>query len=586
MCFYIPGSNSDNSIHPSLTASTEVFSKSPINKVSSNAKIGTKPRGRSLSSPFVTEYFKNQITGKTNEISNLNRLNPPGDVSSFHEEFDEKLIMNYKNEIDDNSNYTMKIQKNLFDFSRKNRTIFLERVSKGSPQCFRWSSWKICVNISNEVKEEIFNFFAEKSLNENVDIQIRKDLNRTLSNEPVFNHSESQIYLYRILRAFANVDQGVNYCQGMNFIAGFLLIVSDFNEMETFFMLLSLFSADTFNKDYYNVCNYGIRGFFFDDFLLLKFYLNLFDYFFTKKLPLLKTHFANIEMPNEVWISKWFQTMFTICMPLHAVVRLWDCILSQGIIFMVKFTLAFLKSREEEILKLDEAFDIVDFFKLNFYKHNFDVEEVIQNAKKIDIDKSSITAVKKEFEEINKINLNRLKIKYDLTVSDNLSIVTAIQEINLLSGSNQTNKSPYYYTEPESEASSICSFFGEFSNVKEEEKDSEKNVSSLESVTHHKSNFHKSINGTTSVNPNHTIPLIYINSFENFSDVDNTYCRGFALEGNSINGIYDEPSVCYEMDTSEFTAHHNINHKVNSHTLHDKYIGLCRLNSHTSFKND
>ena len=69
----------------------------------------------------------------------------------------------------------------------------------------------------------------------------------------------NQCQLYRLLRAFSNNDKEVSYCQGMNFIAGFVLIASDFNQVESFYMLQALFS-ETFNN------SFGIRGFFSENF--------------------------------------------------------------------------------------------------------------------------------------------------------------------------------------------------------------------------------------------------------------------------------------------------------------------------------
>ena len=43
--------------------------------------------------------------------------------------------------------------------------------------------------------------------------------------------------LYRILRAMALIDQEMSYCQGMNFICGFMLLVGEGNEIDSFFFI-------------------------------------------------------------------------------------------------------------------------------------------------------------------------------------------------------------------------------------------------------------------------------------------------------------------------------------------------------------
>lgn len=52
---------------------------------------------------------------------------------------------------------------------------------------------------------------------------INKDLRRTFPENPFFNH-EGQAQLRKLLLAYAGLHEEVGYCQGMNFVAGFLLV--------------------------------------------------------------------------------------------------------------------------------------------------------------------------------------------------------------------------------------------------------------------------------------------------------------------------------------------------------------------------
>ena len=84
---------------------------------------------------------------------------------------------------------------------------------------------------------------------------------------------------------------------------------------------------------------------------MLKYYLFLFNYSFEKKLPVLSKHLKSLDIPDEVWISKWFQTLFTICLPFEAICRLWDCLASLGLDFLIKFSIALLQLLEPKLLK-------------------------------------------------------------------------------------------------------------------------------------------------------------------------------------------------------------------------------------------
>lgn len=338
---------------------------------------------------------------------------------------------------------------NLRNFFEKSKSAYTERMMEGGPESFRWLSWVVSVNLpSDRCKDLYINLCLEK-LDDQTDTQIKKDLNRTLveilSTEGLGEvqikdirdikdiNQESNLkdpahnYLYRVLRAFSNIDKEVAYCQGMNFIVGFLLIASDFNETDTFYMILALFSH-TYNE------KFGIRGFFSEGFPLLRAYCHVFNHFLMEKMPRLRKHFLSLDLPDEVWISKWMQTLFTICLPFEATVRLWDCILAHGIEFIISFSLAFVKQFEQDLLQLEDAFDVIDYFKKVFSrsgggnkmrKENYiykgdtnsgfiftKFEEILIQARKMNISSSSIEFLKREYEKLENINLESVNKGY------------------------------------------------------------------------------------------------------------------------------------------------------------------------------
>ena len=95
--------------------------------------------------------------------------------------------------------------------------------------------------------------------------------------------------LLRILKVIALIDKELSYCQGMNFIVGFLLFITNGNEIDSFIALLS--------KTYNN--KYGIRGFFTNKFPLLQFYIWIFHKEFSKKFSKIYNLFSNLEIQNE-----------------------------------------------------------------------------------------------------------------------------------------------------------------------------------------------------------------------------------------------------------------------------------------------
>ena len=196
--------------------------------------------------------------------------------------------------------------------------------------------------------------------------------------------------LYNVLKAFWNLDEQIGYCQGMNLVVGFMLIISEGNELDTFYMLISNFS-ETFNKR--KTYEYSFRGLFSEEFPLLSFLNFIFDILLEENIPEIKNHLEELGISYDLWIGQWFQTLFTIILPLNMCKRVWDCIFSDNIYFLVKFGIAFTKLIKTEILDKTEEIDVINFFKElqkfsmypdnKFLESKCDIDTLITKASKI-----------------------------------------------------------------------------------------------------------------------------------------------------------------------------------------------------------
>ena len=242
-------------------------------------------------------------------------------------------------------------------FCSSNKEVFIRRVLKGPPKIFRWITWLICAQLpSVRDKVEYLNLL-EAEVTSEIQLQIEKDISRTLSEGYDFFKSEdAQNSLYRLLKSIAALDPELGYCQGMNFVGGFILAMCDFEEVDSFFLFSSVLSISYSNK-------FCIRGFFLDGFPLLSCYLYVFNNCFKTELPELYKHFKMLEIPDETWVSKWFQTLFTICLPPTLCSRLWDCLFVEGKLFLIKFAIALLRFLQSKLFELDDVVDLADFFK-------------------------------------------------------------------------------------------------------------------------------------------------------------------------------------------------------------------------------
>ena len=291
----------------------------------------------------------------------------------------------------------------------KKKAHFKIRVMKGPPIPFRITAWMICANLPIYRPSHIYWDLLQNDIDIDIQNQINKDISRTMQGEEIIDNYGNNINingaLFRILKSIAIVDVDLSYCQGMNFICGFLLRITNANEVDTFYILLALFSQ-TFNK------KYGIRGFYMENFPLLKFYLYIFDLYFSKKLKKLYNKFTEIDMPQECWISKWVQTLFVHILPKESLLRVWDAVFSKGLKALVSISLSILSTLESQLLKVEDVTEISDIFKKNFNNGGVDIEKIILMANdKFYISKKEIQKYRMDY--INAGNLFGNDIKYN-----------------------------------------------------------------------------------------------------------------------------------------------------------------------------
>jgi TBC1 domain family member 10 len=105
-------------------------------------------------------------------------------------------------------------------------------------------------------------------------------------------------------------NEEVGYTQGMNYVMGFILLVSGGKEEETFWFFVSLAQG---NESHFSP---GIEQFYTEGFPLYYQYVEHFNNIFESQLPEVKTHFDTLDYSGPVWLQKWFITLFLYSFPL------------------------------------------------------------------------------------------------------------------------------------------------------------------------------------------------------------------------------------------------------------------------------
>eukprot|EP01063_Lacrimia_lanifica_P036701 TRINITY_DN735_c0_g1_i3.p1 TRINITY_DN735_c0_g1~~TRINITY_DN735_c0_g1_i3.p1 ORF type:complete len:565 (+),score=264.85 TRINITY_DN735_c0_g1_i3:110-1804(+) len=221
-------------------------------------------------------------------------------------------------------------------------------LESGIPEDYRQELWFRCsgarrVAAERGGRERYLELLADKSkLSAQCKIDIDKDMDRTFPTCKQFERGEStREELYDVLTAFCIEHEDIGYCQGMNFIAGILLLYLD--DWEAFFLLCEIVNGKKFNEGYYRM---GLAMMHLDQAVLKKLVV--------EKLPGVVEKLEEVNLNLEALVVKWFLCIFVDSFPLQTTLVLWDFYFIHGIPFIFSACLAFLAQLREKFLATDD----------------------------------------------------------------------------------------------------------------------------------------------------------------------------------------------------------------------------------------
>uniref|UniRef100_A0A3B4AXM3 Growth hormone-regulated TBC protein 1 n=1 Tax=Periophthalmus magnuspinnatus TaxID=409849 RepID=A0A3B4AXM3_9GOBI len=179
-----------------------------------------------------------------------------------------------------------------------------------------------------------------------------KYLNRTFPDNIHFRKSSERSLLaslYNVLRAYGHHNPDVGYCQGMNFIAGYLLLITK-DEEKSFWLMDALIGRIL--PDYYTPVMLGLKT----DQEVLGELVRL------KAPGVWRTMLDN----NVLWslvVSRWFICLFIDVLPVETVLRIWDCLFYEGSKILFRVALTLIHRHQTEIQTASSLPDVCDVFK-------------------------------------------------------------------------------------------------------------------------------------------------------------------------------------------------------------------------------
>ena len=130
--------------------------------------------------------------------------------------------------------------------------------------------------------------------------------------------------LYKTCKAIGTYFPDVGYCQGLNFLVGFLLQVSGGKELEVVNAIISLCTDSRFLA----------LGVYDTMFPVVQFLKKMFWTALMKLDKKLALHIKNTGLPDDVWLTKWFISFFTGYFSPYYAARFLDFVFSTDIFTM------------------------------------------------------------------------------------------------------------------------------------------------------------------------------------------------------------------------------------------------------------
>jgi Rab-GTPase-TBC domain len=216
-------------------------------------------------------------------------------------------------------------------FKQDDESQFQQLLFTGPPPRDRWKVWKSAFMMS---RREITLDISEHDDS----YSIEKDLDRTFPKNSYLGTHQGRQALKNILVSMVNNHPELGYCQGMNSLAGILLIVSDGNEKESYGMLE-------------NICfTMRGKGLFEYGFPLVVDLCEEFHKSLIETIPAMHRFIVEVELDDNLWITKWFMTLFSYSFKLDCVLRIWDAIFAYGLGFMVNIALGLVNYLQKDLI--------------------------------------------------------------------------------------------------------------------------------------------------------------------------------------------------------------------------------------------
>ncbi|CAD8135407.1 unnamed protein product [Paramecium pentaurelia] len=242
----------------------------------------------------------------------------------------------------------------IINFYVLKKNEFKIKLIGGPPkQRMRWSCWQLMAYIPKcSIQSDHLSYVDEDKKQV---FAIKKDTHRTVSTKDIkyFETGQGKQDLEKVLVKLSKLFPKLGYCQGMNFLAGFTLIINNKNVIQSLQFLAQIMLNPKFLIYYL----------FSEEMPLLKLLEFICQQEIKFKIPDLHNHiYIKLEVSNAFWLTKIIMTMFLYNFHINNVCRFWDFILATNIFQISAIICSFLEIYRNQIFQMDDLNAFIIWF--------------------------------------------------------------------------------------------------------------------------------------------------------------------------------------------------------------------------------
>ncbi|XP_050089385.1 growth hormone-regulated TBC protein 1-A [Anopheles aquasalis] len=267
----------------------------------------------------------------------------------------------------------------------KNQSKLKRFVRKGIPGPLREEVW-MATSGALKLKQQqptLYQTLLTYEFDQEISDQIKIDLPRTFPDNIYFE--QYKLGLYNVLIAFAHENRKVGYCQGLNYIAGLLLIVTK-NEESTFWLLKVL--VENIVPLYHTKTMHNLIT----DIDVMSELIKL-------RVPDVHRHIFDNGLSWPVIATKWFICLYAEVVPTETVLRIWDCLFLEGNKILLRVGLTIVVRLRQELLATDDIATLIGLFRsLEKLPILMDCHEFMKSIFKVpgNLRRSQLTALRRQ----------------------------------------------------------------------------------------------------------------------------------------------------------------------------------------------